>query len=212
MREDDENRSWGTFIGILCFFWILVKGDFLLMIPATLFKSGGDGLACVLFAILIAWGMKQVTYRVLSNKIFSKIVTTLFVCYMIVTKILASLLYVYMDKLSIQDILIIYIPNIIMLLCGITVIYEFWGNWDMKENIWRNRISILFLPYILITQLIVFLSSKYTFPVQFDKNTYFAAEHSFYPFIDSHLRYYSGFLTIYMIFLLIKKTNHHLFK
>jgi len=43
---------------------------------------------------------------------------------MVVAKILASLLYVYTGKLNFQDVLIIYLPNMIILLCWITVIYE----------------------------------------------------------------------------------------
>ena len=134
MRKDDKYRRGSTFIGILCFFWIFIEGDFLLWIPVTLFKSGGEGIACVLFAFLIAWGMKKIAYKILSHKLLSKITTTFFVFYMVVAKILASLLYAYTGKLNFQDVLIIYLPNMIILLCGITVIYELWNNWNTKKS------------------------------------------------------------------------------
>jgi|GEM_PF-1833742 len=126
MRKDDKYRRGSTFIGILCFFWIFIEGNFLLLIPVTLLKSGGrsEDIACLLFAFLIAWGMKKIAYKILSHKLLSKITTTLFVFYMVVAKILASLLYVYTGKLNFQDVLIIYLPNMIILLCWITVIYE----------------------------------------------------------------------------------------
>ena len=126
---------------------------------------------------------------------------------MVVAKILASLLYVYTGKLNFQDVLIIYLPNMIILLCGITVIYELWNNWNMKKSTWKNRIFISALFYIVVSQVVVFLNNRYVFPVQFDEYIFF--ENIFYYLLIDPHNYYSGALAIYTMVLLIKKTKEN---